>query len=346
MPDRNGAVVVAGTGFPSLATERATLGLLGYSLIDGNMLSEPELAEACRTAVAVLTDYFRCDAVRVAQLDRCQVICQYGVGYDMIDVDAATAAGIYVTCTPDYCVEELADHTMALLLSVARRVVHYDRLVKSGRWDYNDGMPIRRLSSCTLGLLGFGRAARAVAERARGFGLRVVAHDPLVGPDTFRAADVTENSLNELLREADILSLHVPLTAETRHLIGAKELAQLRDGAIVVNTARGGVIDQVALRAELTSGRIAGAALDVLEEEPPPPDDPLLDCQNIVLTPHAGFLSIESLESVQQQAAEEVARVLNGDQPLFGVNVDRIRASKDESQARPSPCDRPEPKGR
>ncbi len=332
MPDRNGTVIVAGTTFPNLDTERAIIEPLGYSLIDGNALSEPELQEACRTAAAVLTDYFRCDAPRIAQLDQCKVICQYGVGYDMIDVDTATSAGIYVTCTPDYCVEELADHTMALLLSVARRIVRYDQLVRSGRWDYNDGMPIRRLSSCTLGLLGFGRAARAVAERACGFGLRLAAHDPFVDRDMFRAANVTENSLEELLRGADILSLHLPLTAETHHLIGAKELAQLRDGAIVVNTARGGVIDQIALQAELASGRLAGAALDVLEEEPPRSTDPLLDCQNTVLTPHAGFLSVESLESVQQQATEEVARVLNGDPPLFGVNTDRIRALKDASE--------------
>ena len=331
MSDRSGAVVVAGAGFPSLSTERATFESLGYSLVDGRALSEPELVEAGRTAIAVLTDYFRCDAARIAEFERCEVICQYGVGYDMIDVEAATAAGIYVTCTPDYCVEELADHTMALLLSVARRVVRYDQRVRAGSWDYKDGMPIRRLSSCTLGLLGFGRAARAVAKRARGFGLRLAAHDPLVDRDTFRAAEVAQDSLSELLRGADILSVHVPLTADTHHLIGANELAQLRDGAIVVNTARGGVIDQVALQVELTSGRLAGAALDVLEEEPPPANDPLLACQNTVLTPHAGFLSVESLESVQQQAAEEVARVLNGDQPLFGVNNDRIRAPRSES---------------
>jgi D-3-phosphoglycerate dehydrogenase len=324
VPDETPTVVVAGSGFPSLEIERGILQPLGVTLVDGNGLTAAELERVCCTASAVMTDYYRWDADRIRGLGRCRVICQYGVGLDQIDIDAASRAGIYVTHTPSYCVDELADHTVALILAVARRIVHYDRLVHSGRWDYNDGMPMRRLKGRTLGLLGFGQAARAVAQRARGFGVRIVAHDPLVDPAQLTAAGVEPVSLGQLLDVSEILSIHVPLTPETEHLIGAAELRRLTDGAILVNTARGGIVDQEALAAELRSGRLGGAGLDVLELEPPDTSEPLLSCEGAVITPHAAFLSVESLRSVQQQAAEEVARVLAGHPPAFAVNADQI----------------------
>ena len=207
-----GVVVVAGASFPSLDTERSFVEPLGCTVVDKRFASDDEALEACRTAVAVMTDYFVCDAPRIATFERCQVICQYGAGLNQVDVAAATAAGIYVTHTPDYCSEELGDHTMALILASMRRIVRFDRNIRAGRWDYNDGMPMRRLAACTLGLVGFGRAARAVAVRAQGFGMAVRAHDPLVGDDVFAAAGVTPaGDLPELLTAADVLSIHVPL---------------------------------------------------------------------------------------------------------------------------------------
>lgn len=324
MPDLQ-TVVVAAAGFASLDTERAILEPLGVDVVDGTRLDEHELAGAFATAAGVMTDYYRWDADRIAGLRRCRVICQYGVGLDAIDIDAATRAGILVTHTPTYCVDELADHTMALLLAVARRVVRYDRLVRTGQWDYKDGMPMRRLAGRTLGLLGFGQAARAVATRARGFGLHVIAHDPLVDPALLAEHAVEPVDLDSLLERSELLSIHVPLTPHTRHLIGAAELRRLPDGAILVNTARGGIVDQHALADELRSGRLAGAGLDVLEAEPPPPDEPLLASPDAILTPHAGFLSVDSLHAVQQQAAEEVARVLAGAAAAFAVNADRLQ---------------------
>ena len=319
-------MVVAGASFPSLEVERSFLEPLGCSVVDKRFAADEEVLDACRTAVAVMTDYFVCDAARIATFERCKVICQYGAGLNQVDVAAATSAGIYVTHTPDYCSEELGDHTMALILASMRRIVRFDRNVRAGRWDYNDGMPMRRLAVCTLGLVGFGRAARAVAVRAQGFGMTVMAHDPLVDDATFAAAGVTRaGELGDVLATAEVVSVHVPLVQSTRHLIGAEQLALLRDGAFLVNTSRGGVIDQGALAAELATGRLGGAALDVLEQEPPAADEPLLSCPDTVLTPHTAFLSVESLHLVQTRAGSEVARVLTGEAPVYGVNVEAVR---------------------
>ena len=219
-----GDVVVAGASFPSLDTERSFVEPLGCTVVDKRFAPDDEALEACRTAVAVMTDYFVCDAARIATFERCKVICQYGAGLNQVDVAAATAAGIYVTHTPDYCSEELGDHTMALILASMRRIVRFDRNIRAGRWDYNDGMPMRRLAACTLGLVGFGRAARAVAVRAQGFGMTVIAHDPLVDDATFAAAGVARaGELPELLTAADVVSIHVPLVQSTRHLIGTEQ---------------------------------------------------------------------------------------------------------------------------
>ncbi len=319
-------VVVAGASFPSLEVERSYLEPLGCTVADKRFAGDDEALEACRTAVAVMTDYFVCDAARIATFERCRVICQYGAGLNQVEVAAATASGIYVTHTPDYCSEELGDHTMALILASMRRIVRFDRRIRAGYWDYNDGMPMRRLAACTLGLVGFGRAARAVAARAQGFGMNVIAHDPLVEDAAFASAGVERaDELTDVLANADVVSIHVPLTQGTRHLIGAEQLASLRDGAFIVNTSRGGVIDQRALHSELATGRLGGAGLDVLEQEPPANDEPLLACEDAVLTPHSAFLSVESLELLQNRAAAEVARVITGDVPVYGVNVEEVR---------------------
>jgi D-3-phosphoglycerate dehydrogenase len=275
-----------------------------------------------------MTDYFRVDADVIDQLERCRVICQYGVGLDQLDIDAATSAGILVTHTPEYCVDELADHTLALLLAAARNIVPFDRAVRAGNWDYNAGVSMHRLSGRTLGVVGFGRVGRAVSERALALGLRVLASDVYVPAAAIRGAGAEAAELERLLKEADIITLHAPLTNRTRGLIGADELAKLKPGAILVNTARGGLVDEAALLAALRSGRLGGAGLDVRAQEPPDLDDPLLGCENVVLTPHAGFLSEESLVAVQTQAAEEVRLALSGEIPRNAVNAESLRASR------------------
>jgi len=319
-------VLVAGVSFPSLQPERDVLEPIGAEVVAAS--DTVDALALAPEADALLTDYFTVSAEVVAELRRCRVVCQYGVGLDGIDVDAATAAGILVTHTPAYCVDELADHALALLLAVARKVTLYNSSVREGAWDYNVGPPMRSLRGRTLGLVGFGRAARALAQRVVPLGLRPLAHDPLVDPETIAAGGAEPATLARVLAESDIVSLHAPMTPETRGLLGAAELAAMRPGAIVVNTARGGLVDEQALAAALREGRLAGAGLDVFGTEPPAPDNPLLALENVVVTPHAAFLSVESLIRVQREAAEEVARVLTGDRPLYGVNLAVLESAK------------------
>jgi len=323
-------VVVAGVSFPSLEPERDVLERIGAEVAVAS--DDAEALALAREADALLTDYFPVAADVVAELRRCRVVCQYGVGLDGIDIDAATAAGILVTHTPAYCVDELADHALALLLAVARKVTLYDRSVREGAWDYNVGPPMRSLRGRTLGLVGFGRTARALAERVAPLGLRALAHDPLVAAETIAAAGAEPATLARVLAESHIVSLHVPLTSETRGLLGAAELAAMKPGSIVVNTARGGLVDERALAAALREGRLAGAGLDVLATEPPARDNPLLALENVVLTPHAAFLSVESLMRVQRQAAEEVARVLTGERPRHAVNMAALEGAKQNTR--------------
>jgi D-3-phosphoglycerate dehydrogenase / 2-oxoglutarate reductase len=311
--------VVAGVGFPTLDAERSILEPDGIEVVDARRLEREQVMELFESADAVMVDYFPLDAPAIRRLHSCKVICQYGVGLDQIDIEAATARGIVVTHTPEYCVDELADHTLALMLASVRQIVRYANLVSSGEWDYNSGMPIRRLSTCTLGLVGFGNVAQAVARRAAGFGLRIIAVDPFVDASEMRRLSVEPSELDALLARSDVVSVHVPLNEATRHLIGPRELDLMPPGSYLINTARGGVVDQDALRVALESGHLRGCALDVLEREPPATDDPLLERSDVVLTPHAGFLSVESQKAVQVQAAEEVHRVLQGGRAHYAV---------------------------
>lgn len=321
MGGRLRVVAGAGAAFPDVAPEREALGALGAEVVDARGRDADATLELARDADGLITDYFACTAERIAQLARCRVICQYGVGIDKVDVAAATAAGIVVTHTPEYCVDELADHTLALMLAVARKIAVYGRATRAGRWDYGEGRAMRGLRGATLGLVGVGRVGAAVAERARAFGLACVAADPYRDPAGLRELGIEPVALDELLARAHVVSLHAPLTDATRGLMGAAEIARMRPGAILVNTARGGLVDQSALAAAVRDGRLAGAGLDVLEREPPDgPERELIALDEVVVTPHAGFLSQESLAAVQAQAAAEVRRVLAGEAPLHAVN--------------------------
>lgn len=311
----------AGAGFPSVNLERSVLSHIDAEVLDARHRPAAEVLDLARGADAVLTDYFPWTEEAISRLERCRVICQYGVGVDRIDVGAAARAGIVVTNTPAYCVDEMADHAVALLLAVTRKIVLYDRAVRGGVWDYNLGPEMRRLRSLTLGLIGVGRIGSAFAGRARALGLRVVAADPQRSAEDLRRDDIEACDLDDLLAIADIVSLHLPLTASTRHLIGRERLASMKPGAVLINTARGGLVDQHALTEALTAGRLGGAGLDVLELEPPKPGDALLRLDNVVVTPHAGFLSREALGDVQTQAAEEARRVLTGEPPRYVVGV-------------------------
>jgi len=275
---------------------------LGAELVDLRGRPEPEvLSEAERADAILIGARFRLDAVRIARL-RCRAIVRYGVGVDNIDVEAARRRGIVVGFVPDYCVEEVSTHALALLLALHRQL-----------GGVAGGYPIRRLSTLRLGVVGFGRIGGELARKALALGLAVAAHDPLVAAKEMRKAEVEPLTLEELLARSDFVSLHVPLTAATWHLLDARRIASMRAGAVLINVGRGGLVDEVALGQALRSGHLAGAGLDVTELEPLPADHPLRSAPNLLLTPHVAWFSVEARRELQTKAAEEVARALRGE---------------------------------
>ena len=242
---------------------------------------------------------------------------RYGVGVDTVDVDAATRHGVAVCNVPDYGVEEVSDHAIALLLAIARRVPDLDRSVRQGAWNLAAGQTIRRLRGRTLGVVGLGRIGHATARKAAAFGFEVIGHDPVPGDDH---PEIERVGLTELLQRADAVTLHLPLTPSTRHLIDGAALARMKAGALLINTSRGGLVDTDALVGALAEGRLAGAALDVVEPEPLPPDHPLLALPNVVVTPHAGWYSQDSFVELKTKAAEEAVAVIEGRAPRYCLN--------------------------
>ncbi|MFM0043047.1 MULTISPECIES: C-terminal binding protein [Paraburkholderia] len=258
-------------------------------------------------------------AVVMEAMPKCKIIARYGIGIDTIDLDAATAAGIIVTNNPSYCISEVAEHTVALLLSAARKITFYDRRVREGEWDVPAAKPIARVAGKTLGLVGFGNIARNVAVAAQALGMRVLFSDPFV-PDRYRGVGPTKVDLPELLAQSDFVSVHAPLTADTRHLIGKSAFGQMKRSAILVNCGRGPLVETEALVTALDTGQIAGCALDTTDPEPLPPQHPLRDRDNVLITPHAAWFSEDAMIALQRGAPGEVRRVLSGEWPLNVVN--------------------------
>jgi len=256
----------------------------------------------------------------IGRLPALRVLATPSVGFDHLDVEAATRRGAWVCNVPDYCVEEMADHALALLLSLVRGVVELDRSVRAGAWDYEAAGPLRRISDVRLGVIGLGRIGRAVAARGLALGMKVAAHDPFVADDDVAASGARPLALGELLRSSTAISLHAPLTPETRGLLGREELALLPVGAYVVNAARAELVDTGALLEALANGRLAGVALDVLDVEPPTTDTPAPAARGLVVNPHAGWYSEEAEETVTRRAAESVLDVLEGRRPQGVVN--------------------------
>jgi D-3-phosphoglycerate dehydrogenase len=252
-------------------------------------------------------------------LPRCLVAVRYGVGVDTVDLSAATARGVMVANVPDYCIEEVSDHAIAMLLSLWRGVTAYDRAVRGGTWSTTARPPMPRLAGRVLGVIGVGRIGAQTARKAAGLGMRVVGYDPYLTNLPTGVAGVT---LDELLRQADAVTLHLPLTAESRHLIGVAALRKMKPTALLVNTARGGIVDTAALVRALRDGWIAGAALDTLEQEPVPSDSPLLSLPNVILNPHAGWYSDQSVPELKRKTAETAIAVLRGQRPASVVNPD------------------------
>jgi len=305
-------VVITDWGFPSLDPEREVFGPLGVELREYQCKTEEEVVEAVKEADVVLAQWAPVKSRAIASMRRCRGIVRYGIGLDNIDLAKAKERGIPVRNIPDYCLEEVADHTMALMLALQRQVSRVDALVREGTWKITPPLPLPPMRQSVLGLVGFGRIARLVASRARAFGMRVVSADPFVGAEEFASAGVTGVDLDELFAASDIISLHSPLTDDTRHIIREESLRRMKPGVLLVNTSRGGLVDTAALTAALREGRVAGAGLDVLEAEPLEPESPLLSLSNLIMTSHVAWYSSASVGELQHRAALAAAELLDG----------------------------------
>lgn len=320
-------VVVTDSVFPTLDPARQVLARIGAELVLAERAEPAAVAALAREVDALMVTYMPITAELIGQLRRCRIIARFGIGVDNVDVAAATRAGIVVTNVPDYCIDEVSDHALALLLALARRLLPADRAVRGGTWSVSALAPIHRLRGRVLGLVGFGKIARALARKAQALGLEVLAYDPYLPLEAIEAHGARPVGFDELLERSDFISIHAPLTPETRHLFNEEAFHKIKPGAFLINTARGPIVDEGALLRALESGRLAGAALDVLEREPPPSDSPLLRREDVLLTPHIAFYSEESLVELQTKAAEEVVRVLQGEAPRNPVNPEVLRAS-------------------
>ena len=318
--------VITDYDYGNLDIERSILEAAGIEVVGLQAKSEDDLIEAATSCDAMMNQYARIGARTIAAMTRCKVIARYGVGVDIVDVEAATKAGVLVTNVRDYCTEEVADHAIALWLACARRLVEYDRATHEGIWRWQSGQPVYRLRGRTLGIVSFGKIGQAIATRARAFGVDIVIYDPYVSQETLTAFGVAQVDKDELLSRSDILMMQVPMTPETHHFLGEKEFAAMRDETIVINTGRGPTIDNKALHKALVSGKVLAAGLDDPEEEPAkraswnPADNPLFSLPNVLVTPHSAYYSEESIRSAREIAASEVARVLTGVHPLNPVN--------------------------
>jgi D-3-phosphoglycerate dehydrogenase len=282
----------------------------------GQCHTEDEAIEFGRDADAVINQHVPLGARAFDAWPRCRAVVHFGKGVDNIDVDAATKRGIWVANVRDANGDEVSNHVLAMVLAFARDLLRFDRAVRDGSWSYRSAVPRQRLAGQVLGLIGFGSIAQLVSAKARGIGLEVIVH----ARRALSAPGVSFVHLDELLGRSDFVSIHVPLTTSTRSMIGPRELALMKPTAFLINTARGGIVDQKALVEALQQRRIAGAGLDVTDPEPPARDDPLLALDNVILTPHVAWYSEESRERVTVGAAREVVRILRGDAPLSPVN--------------------------
>lgn len=313
-------VLITDHGFPNLRHEEATLHAAGVELVVAQCKTADEVIAAARDVDALLVQWAPVNAAVIAALTRCRVIVRYGIGVDNVDLAAAKARGIPVCNVPDYGVHEVAEHAVSLALALARQLPQIDARLRAGLWKITPDRPMPSLRTMTFATAGFGRIARAAHTMMSGFGGSRIAYDPFVSAGAMAEAGVTKVGREELLARADILSLHLPLGADTRHFLDGVRLAAMKPTAIVINTARGPLIDTVALAAALHAGTIAGAGIDVFEAEPLPAEHPLRSAPRALLTSHVAWYSESSIPRLQQLAAEEIVRGLRGEPLANQVN--------------------------
>ena len=327
---RHPVVAVSDSVFPNLNPAREVLSRIGAELLLAEASTPQAIMQVARGADALLVTYAKVTAEMIGQMTGCRIIARFGIGVDNVDIVAATNASIVVTRVPDYCIDEVSDHTMALLLALARKIPFANSRAHAGRWEMPAVVPIHRLRGSVLGLVGFGRISQLVATKAKAFGLRVISYDPFVSEETMTRAGVEKVDFSELVRVSDHISIHTPLVPETNHLFNADVFRRMKPTAHLINTARGSIVDEEALAQALDQGHLSGAALDVLSPEPPS-TSPLFGRDNVILTPHMSFYSAESLIELQSKAAEEVVSVLGGGLPRNPVNPEALKSSQERS---------------
>jgi D-3-phosphoglycerate dehydrogenase len=330
MPRQITVAIASRQEIADLADERAALDAAGARLVVIKAADPASLAAGLKEADLVVNRWGAFDQNVIRQLDRCRAILQPSTGYDMIDADAATEYGVVVINLPVQCLDEVANHAIAFVLALNRKLNEGHRHARDGRWDPRSLLPIGPLTGETFGLLGFGNIARETGKRAQAFKMNVIAYDPFVNPARAREIDVELTSLDDLLRRSDYVSCHLPLNPQTFHLLAEPQFRSMKSTAIFVNTARGRVVDEAALIRALREGWIAAAGLDVLEQEPPDPANPLLNMENVIVTPHLAGTSNGTPPRQRRQIIEAVADFVRGQRPAGLVNA----TVWDEVQAR------------
>ena len=310
-------VIITDCDHGSIEEEKAEFSQIGAELILAQVQGEKDLIRFCKDADGILNQYALLTRKVLESLPKCKVISRYGVGVDSVDLEAATDLGMIVANVPDYCMDEVANQTIAMILTLIRKTAFFDRKVKSGEWDFHSGIPIYRTKGKTLGLIGCGRIGLEVAKRISAFGVKVMTFDPYLkkAPEGIELKD-----FDTVLRESDFISIHCPLNDSTRHLIGEKEFKKMEKKPLLINTSRGPIVDEKALVQALGEGLLWGAGLDVLETEPPDSRNPMLKMDNVIFSPHVGFYSVESISELKRRTAKNVADVLMGRQPRSVVN--------------------------
>lgn len=314
-------IVVTDYNFPDLSLETAVLAHSGCELVGRHCTSEAELVAAVAQADTVITQFARINANVIAAMSRARAIVRYGIGVDNVDLDAARSQGIPVSNIPDYCIDEVADHTLSFILGLTRQVVTHNTDVRAGNWRLAVPVPAMRvLREQTVGVVGFGRIGREVVKRLHAFKCRVLVFDPLVPSADISATGATAATLDDILTASDVLTLHCPSSAATRKLIGLATLAKMKPGALLVNVARGDLVDTAALVAALHSGQLAGAALDVFDPEPLPADHALRNAPNLIIAPHIASVSPTAVRALREGAARRALMAAMGELPPNIVN--------------------------
>lgn len=319
-------VVVTDDRYGSYEEENRTLSELGIQVEVHDFKSSAEAIPVLETSHGVLCNLFPLNREIIMRMNNCKVISRYGVGYDNVDLGSATAKGILVTNVPDYSIEDVSDHALALLLGCVRKIAYKDRRIREGEWNLHTIQRCYRIQGKTLGIIGFGRIARAFCRKTSGLGLKTVhVYDPYVSENEISNAGAVNTGLETLLRASDYLSIHVPLNDKTRNLIDDQALRKLKPGSIIINTSRGQVIVEEALFKALKDGRIAYAGLDVYHTEPLDAASPLRTLDNIILSDHAGWYSEESIVELKTKAARNILEILKGEDPSYPVNKEVLR---------------------